>query len=78
MLIRETLSDEELAAQASQWRSKALQGDLQARGIAHELEREMRRRTGVPFTNYDTLDLRPLEKRALAARRWWRLWRSDR
>ncbi|MNT62314.1 hypothetical protein D3C72_2000230 [compost metagenome] len=50
---------------------KALAGDLHARGIAHELETELRRRAGAPFTNYDTLDLRPLEARTVRRRRWW-------
>lgn len=82
MTRMETLSDEELTAQASQWRTRALQGELDARGIAHELEREMRRRAGVPMTDYDTLDLRPLDERpidlrAATRRRWWRFWRNE-
>ena len=76
MTTKETLSDEELGVQASQWRKRALQGDLHARGIAHELEREIRRRSGVPITNYDTLDLRPLDLRTAVQRRWWRFWRG--
>ncbi len=77
MATKEMLTDEELGALASQWRTKALQGDLHARGIAHELERQIRRRAGAPLTNYDTLDLRPLELRAATQRRWWRFWRVD-
>ena len=73
MRTKELLTDEELGALASEWRKKALQGELHARGIAHEFETEMRRRAGAPFTNYDTLDLRPLETRS-APRRWWSLW----
>jgi len=38
------LHDEELMAQAREWRQWALRGDKNARGIAHELEREVRRR----------------------------------
>lgn len=74
MTMKEMLSDEELGALANEWRKKALQGELHARGIAHEFEREMRRRAGAPSTNYDTLDLRPLELRAATQRRWWRFW----
>lgn len=81
MNTKEMLSDEELAAQASLWRTRALQGQFEARGIAHELEREMRRRAGAPMTNYDTLDLRPLDEhpidlRASTQRRWWRFWKA--
>ena len=65
--------DEALSALATEWRKKALEGDPQARGIAHELETELRRRAGAPFTNYDTLDMRPLEKRS-AQLYWWRFW----
>lgn len=38
------LSDDNLLARAKEWRLKALRGDKDARGIAHELEREVRRR----------------------------------
>ncbi|QHE89218.1 hypothetical protein [Hydrogenophaga sp. BPS33] len=47
MDIRE-LQDEELMAQAREWRQRALRGEKDARGIAHELEREVRRRRGTP------------------------------
>lgn len=77
METKELLSDEELGHLASQWRRKALQGDLHARGIAHEYESEMRRRAGAPFSNYDTLDLRPLESRTATPRRWWRFWQAS-
>ncbi len=40
------LQDEELIAQARAWRQRALRGERDARGIAHELEREVRRRFG--------------------------------
>ena len=36
MTMKEMLSDEELEAQANQWRRRALQGELHARGIAQE------------------------------------------
>ena len=69
------LSDMALGAMAIEWRRKALQGDLHARGIAHELEAEMRRRAGTSFPSYDTLDMRPLEKKT-ARRPWWAFWRT--
>ena len=40
------LQDEELTAQAREWRLRALRGEKEARGMAHELEREVRRRFG--------------------------------
>jgi hypothetical protein len=33
----------------------------------------LRRRAGAPHPDYDTLDLRPLERRQ-ARRRWWKPW----
>lgn len=42
------LQDEELMAQAREWRLRALRGEKEARGMAHELEREVRRRFGNP------------------------------
>ena len=69
----ETLLDEELGAKAIEWRKRALQGELHARGVAHQLEAELRRRLGAPRLNYDTLDLRPLEARG-QIRRWWKPW----
>lgn len=74
MTTKQTLSDEVLSAMAIEWRRKALQGEWHARGIAHELETEMRRRAGAPRPSYDTLDLRPLAMRT-AQRRWWGVWR---
>lgn len=70
MRTKELLTDEELGALANEWRKKALQGELHARGIAHEFETELRRRAGAPFTNYDTLDLRPLELSTGAGSSW--------
>lgn len=74
-MTKQEQSVETLSAMATEWRRKALEGQLHARGIAHELETELRRRVGAPSTNYDTLDLRPLERRAVQ-RRWWQLWRA--
>lgn len=42
------LQDDELIAQAREWRQRALRGERDARGIAHELEREVRRRFDAP------------------------------
>jgi hypothetical protein len=42
------LQDEELIAQAREWRHRALRGERDARGMAHELECEVRRRFGMP------------------------------
>lgn len=66
MTTKQERPDEALSAMAIEWHRKALEGDLHARGIAHELETELRRRAGAPFTNYDTLDLRPLGASAWA------------
>ena len=71
MTTQQELPDEVLSTMATEWRRKALAGDLHARGIAHELERELRRRAGAPFTSSDTLDLRPLEARTTGRWRWW-------
>ncbi|WP_446588923.1 hypothetical protein [Variovorax sp. LARHSF232] len=46
----QSLPDEVLAAQAVQWRTRALHGEKGANGLAHEMERELRRRHGVPPT----------------------------
>ena len=70
MNTKEMLSDEELAAQASLWRTRALQGEFEARGIAHELEREMRRRAGAPAVD---VHLAPADIDHLPARRIFRL-----
>lgn len=40
------LQDEELVTLAQEWRQRALRGDKNARGIAHELERAVRQRFG--------------------------------
>ncbi len=73
MLKMEALPDEELGASASEWRKRALQGDLNARGIAHQLEAELRRRAGAAYPVYDAIDMRPLEARQQRPR-WWRSW----
>jgi len=73
MIETETLPDEELGTRAIEWRRRALQGELHARGIAHQLEAELRRRAGAPHLDHDTLDLRPLKHRQ-ERRRWWKPW----
>jgi len=75
MTTKQELTDEALSAMAIEWRRKALEGEPRARGMAHELETELRRRAGAPFTDYDTLDMRPLATRG-ARLRWWRFWQS--
>ncbi len=45
------LQDDELMTQAREWRLRALRGEKEARGTAHELEREVRRRFGNPKTD---------------------------
>ncbi|WP_213957968.1 MULTISPECIES: hypothetical protein [unclassified Variovorax] len=65
------LPDETLLAQAQEWRRRALHGDKRARGFAHALEAEIRRRFGTPTSSMMALDTRPLDARS---RPWWRLW----
>lgn len=74
MIDPSTLPDTELTRLATEWRRRALQGDLQARGTAHELESELRRRNGSRFIAFDTLDMRSLESRQKRPMRW-RFWR---
>jgi preprotein translocase subunit SecA len=66
----ESLSDDELARQAVEWRRRALQGEQDANDRAHVLERELRRRQG----GLSTLGA---ELRAPARRRtvWWAFWK---
>jgi hypothetical protein len=69
------LDEASLAAHAAEWRRRALRGEKQARGIAHALETEMRRRTGdsiIPTQGAD-LDTRPLALRQVK-RPWWKFW----
>lgn len=76
MLEMTALSDEVLVAMAHEWRVRALRGEKVARGPAHELEAEVRRRRGrSPVeSTLDDLDTRPLAAREGAARSSWRLW----
>lgn len=76
MTQTEKLSDEELRRRAAEWRRRALQGDLYARGIAHELETEVRRRNGKLPLRFDSLDTRSLESKEKQSR-WGRFWRNN-
>lgn len=67
------LDDERLMAQAREWRLRALRGERDARGHAHELEREVRRRSARqissnPTRNFD--DQMPKTQQPSARRRW--------
>jgi len=73
MIDLDALTDEELATLAAQWRTRALHGDANANGRAHELERELRRRLGTQ----PSLITRPMDLEDAPARRrpWWAFWR---
>ena len=64
MDIRE-LQDDELVAQARGWRQWALRGEKDARGVAHELERQVRRR----FPRSDAPHALPLINRLALCRK---------
>jgi len=64
------LSDEDLLDRAHQLRLLALRGHLDARGPAHEHEREVRRRFNSGST---TLGI-PLEYAPPKKRPFWRIW----
>lgn len=57
---------------AHEWRRRALHGDKDARGLAHAMEAEIRRRVGSPKTSFGTLDKRPLAARSTQP--WWCIW----
>jgi hypothetical protein len=66
-----------LAAQAAEWRRRALRGERQARGIAHALEVKVRQLQGGRMQPGDLeLDTRPLAPWE-PDRRWWRPWRRS-
>ncbi|VTU31198.1 hypothetical protein SRS16CHR_04831 [Variovorax sp. SRS16] len=65
-------TDDELFSQAYDWRRRALHGENEARGMAHALETEIRRRVGNPKTSFAALDTRPLAARFRHP--WWRFW----
>ena len=64
------LSDEDLLDRAHQLRLLALRGHLDARGPAHEHEREVRRTFGSDSTTSSV----PLEPVPAKKRVFWRLW----
>lgn len=70
-----SLSDEELARHASDWRQRALHGERSAGGIAHAFEAELRRRGGAGFVQAEpsSLDTRP-EWLRNRKRAWWKIW----
>jgi len=63
-----------LAAQAAEWRRRALRGDRQARGIAHALEVRVRQLRGTAPAVAHELDTRPLAPFE-TSRLWWKPWR---
>lgn len=69
MIQPEQLSDEDLAREAVEWRRRALHGDRDANGRAHELEREVVRRSGALSTLGAALRERPVRPKP-----WWRFW----
>ena len=72
----EQLGDEELAALATHWRARALHGDRDANGRAHELERELRRRSGALSTLGAQLRAPAQPRRSGWA--FWRRWAQHR
>ncbi len=72
----QALPDDELVAKATAWRQRALRGEIDARGYAHELEREARRRFGVPRsdTSLTLPTVSPLGVLPASTQRRRRLW----
>ncbi len=73
------LPEDELKALAREWRARALRGEMEARGIAHELEREVRRRfpTFSARDSKHTLDMRPFDCRQQETRSHLKFWWSS-
>ena len=69
MIQPEQLDDEALAREAAEWRRRALSGDHTANGVAHELERELRRRSGALSTLGAALRTQPVRPK-----RWRQFW----
>ena len=70
------LQDDELISQAREWRRRALRGEKDARGIAHELEREVRHRFGGRETAVQPPlpEIRPVGIMPQPAQRRWKPW----
>lgn len=70
------LNDDELATSARDWRLRALRGEKDARGMAHELEREVRRRAALRIDDdiAPTQQAPSLEMTEQAPRRAWKFW----
>jgi hypothetical protein len=70
------LQDDELIAQAREWRQRALRGEKDARGMAHELEREVRRRFGARMSHTPHLlqEVRLLGVLPQTPQRRWKPW----
>ncbi|RYH22580.1 MAG: hypothetical protein EON54_25210 [Alcaligenaceae bacterium] len=64
-------SNDQLLALAHEWRRRAMHGDRDARGVAHALEVEIRRRVGNAVSSHALLDTRPVADRI--RKPWWRL-----
>ena len=67
------LNDDDLTRYAQEWRQRALRGDKEARGVAHALETELRRRGQTTSPAPFELDTRPAPLRR-PAKPWWRFW----
>ena len=67
------LNDDDLTRYAQEWRQRSLRGDKQARGIAHALETEVRRRGQASAPASFELDTRPAPLRR-PTKPWWRFW----
>lgn len=77
MMNAQELQDDELTSQAREWRRRALRGEKDARGIAHELEREVRHhRFGARETAVQPPlpEIRPLGIMLQPAQRRWKPW----
>ncbi len=75
MQIRE-LPDDELMTLAREWRLRALRGEKDARGIAHELEREQRQRVKMQSSSSGetTFYERSTSNTRETPRPAWRIW----
>ncbi|WP_043376455.1 hypothetical protein [Comamonas testosteroni] len=70
----QALQDNELMAQARAWRQRALRGEKDARGFAHELECEVRRRFPRNDTPPTLSPVRLLGTVSQPAQRRWKPW----